>query len=728
MIVRWYGIFLIVTILILMLCMFTMYKKCGEMNKTIAVLLLCAALTVFCNFLFIISDNYVVANVGFSLYSAMIDWLLIVLCIFVREYVSVKKLFDKLIISEMFLSFVDTMILMMNVLKKHVFILERNTFLDGTQIYEVVNFTPLYYIHLIFCYAIVVQIMFHLIYASVKSASIYKKKYTQILTLFSILIVADGLCVFFGVPLNGSILLYAYLALAISYYTIYYQPKKLLESMQTQIMQNASTAIVGFDEHGKCIYANDRVWELFHISSDLTYLENVIYEGKKELFDDANDYTVWTEQHVIENEIKYIEIERKNMRDEKGRLIGWYFSIKDRTEQVLFHEKEINAEKAANKAKSDFLSRVSHDIRTPVNSINGMSELISRESHDENILEYAGHIKDAVQILVQLLNDVLDYSKMEAGKMDIVDREYDTAKLIENIVCMIMPQANQKELVFTQKISENLPSVLLGDDVRVSQILLNLLSNAIKYTKKGRVELSIECEFEENDICKLYVEVNDTGIGIKEEDIPKLFNAYERMEELKNHSIQGTGLGLNIVSQLLMLMDSRLEVKSIYGVGSMFSFIIKQKVIDKTPALIGQNGKFAVQKKYEPLRFEKTVNILVVDDNMTNRVIISQLLKSSNINIDEADGGKKCLEMTRLKKYQLILMDHMMPGMDGVETFRNIKGDKNNLCKEVPVIMLTANAMSGMKEMFLREGFTDYLTKPVQPDVLDEMLKKYIKF
>ena len=382
---------------------------------------------------------------------------------------------------------------------------------------------------------------------------------------------------------------------------------------------------------------------------------------------------------------------------------------------------------AAGKAKSQFLAQMSHEIRTPINAVLGMNEMILREASDEDILEYAANIREAGKTLLSLINSILDFSKIEDGKMEIIPVKYDVASIINNLVNSIADRANDKSLELIINVDENIPSYLFGDDVRITQVIMNLLTNAVKYTEKGTVTLSIKVGDRDGDFVYLDVMVKDTGIGIKKEDIEKLFQVFERLDEKRNAKVQGTGLGLNITKQLLFLMGSQIEVTSDYGNGSTFSFVLRQKIIDEKPI-----GKFDMTRKnkksyvsYTPSFYAPDAKILIIDDNAMNLTVFTGLLKSTQIQMDTGESGDACLNMIKKNTYDMIFLDHMMPGMDGIETFKKMQTEEH-LCKDVPVIILTANAVLGAKEMYIEKGFTDYLSKPVSGKALEEMIVKYL--
>ena len=382
---------------------------------------------------------------------------------------------------------------------------------------------------------------------------------------------------------------------------------------------------------------------------------------------------------------------------------------------------------AANRSKSLFLAKMSHEIRTPINAIIGMNEMILREEDRQDIIDYGMDVKHSAYSLLSTINDILDLSKVESGKMELVLAEYDVGTLLYDIVNMISMKAKDKELEIKLSLDEQLPSKLYGDDVRLRQILINLLNNAVKYTDTGSVTLSVSGEIQDSNV-NLCFEVEDTGIGIKKEDLSKLFAEFERIEEKRNRNIEGTGLGMSITTQLLTMMGSQLKVDSVYGEGSKFYFHLLQNIVDKEPIgdIEERIREQVVEYNYEVSFVAPEAKILVVDDNQVNRKVFLNLLKELQMEIHEAAGGFSCLDMVTKQTYDIIFLDHMMPDLDGVETIKKMHDLDNNLCKETPVIALTANALSGAKEMYLDVGFSDYLSKPFRPEKLEEMLLEYL--
>jgi signal transduction histidine kinase/response regulator RpfG family c-di-GMP phosphodiesterase/GGDEF domain-containing protein len=385
--------------------------------------------------------------------------------------------------------------------------------------------------------------------------------------------------------------------------------------------------------------------------------------------------------------------------------------------------------KAANDAKSNFLANMSHEIRTPINAVLGMNEVILRECQDEKILEYAQNIEGAGRTLLSLINDILDFSKIEAGSMEIHEAEYDFSTVLNDIFNMVHIKAEQKVIDLVFDVDENIPNSMMGDEMRLRQIMVNVLNNAIKYTSKGSVTLRVKGERSFNDRIILHIDVIDTGIGIKPEDRVSLFDKFKRLDIDKNKTVEGSGLGLAITSSLLELMGGTIDVESEYGKGSTFKMSLPQKIVKDVP--IGDfktrlQSSLKERKTYKEKFTAPDARILVVDDTPMNHVVIRELLKHTLLQIESARSGQECLEKQHSKKYDLILLDYRMPGMDGIETLQTMKKDDTSENLETPVIVLTANAISGARENFIREGFDDYLSKPIESDKLEEALIKYL--
>jgi sensor histidine kinase/response regulator len=379
---------------------------------------------------------------------------------------------------------------------------------------------------------------------------------------------------------------------------------------------------------------------------------------------------------------------------------------------------------AANMAKSSFLANMSHEIRTPINAILGMNEMILREEKDPAIRGYAGNIQASGNSLLSIVSDVLDISKIESGKLEIIPVDYEVNSLISDCCNMAAGRAKAKELELLVECADNVPMKLCGDETHIRQIIMNLLTNAVKYTEKGTVKLIVSGRFTDGGFV-LKVDVSDTGIGIAEENLPQLFTQFQRFDLQRNRNIEGTGLGLSIVKRLCDLMSGTITARSVLGSGSTFTVELPQKVVDSTPCGgVNLNYSAGAEHEYHHSFEAPEAKILAVDDLPVNLLVIANLLKETRIKIDTAGSGRECMDKCSQQKYDLILMDHMMPEMDGVQTFEKLHGDKSSPNFETPVIMLTANALAGMREQYMDVGFADYVSKPVRGAKLEEAIRR----
>ena len=439
-------------------------------------------------------------------------------------------------------------------------------------------------------------------------------------------------------------------------------------------------------------------------------------------------------------------------KDDISFLIVWVFGLlifmftiamlyvvlsekKARENKELLREKE-NAE-SASKAKSIFLANMSHEIRTPINGILGMDSMLLKECKDENLRDYALNIQSAGQTLLSLINDILDISKIESGKMEILPVTYSVFTVLNDCYNMVAVRAKDKNLELVMDISPEIPTALFGDEVRIRQIINNLLSNAVKYTNEGTVTLSVWAEKVDVDPMQgdntsrvdLFIQVKDTGIGIREKDRQKLFRDFVRLDEKRNRNIEGTGLGLNLTKQLVDMMGGFISVDSVYGEGSTFKVHLKQQVSDEKP--LGDFYKLykqqvnvvdAAHKKF----IAPEARVLLADDMQMNLKVFVGLLKDTQIQIDTAINGAEALKLIEKNHYDVIFLDHMMPVMDGIEAFRRMKRLEGNSNINTPVVMLTANAVVDAKNQYMDEGFSDYIAKPVREEVLLACLKKFL--
>ena len=479
---------------------------------------------------------------------------------------------------------------------------------------------------------------------------------------------------------------------------------------------------------------------IINVSVPLVVLENALVQWlvARPVAALANSLNGFAGADRIEQQdkLKTLEGMRVKGNDEISDL---YESISDMAHQINENvdqmlreaelEEEIRVAQRAAESQTNFLNNVSHELRTPINAVLGLDEMIVRETNEDNIRDYANDIASAGKSLLSLVNDILDSSKLAEGKMEILPAEYELGSTINDIVNMIAVKARDKGLSFDMDIDEHLPHILIGDEIRIKQVIVNILTNAVKYTNEGGFTMKMGFKKVSDDEILLTCSVSDTGIGIRKEDMGKLFARFERIEESRNRTTEGTGLGMNIVQQLLGLMDSELHVESEYGKGSTFSFEVKQKVVswDEMGDFVeSYRRSLETAKKHTEGFVAPEACILVTDDTPMNLTVICGLLKPTQIKIDTAKSGAETLEMVQKKKYDVIFLDHRMPEMDGVETLAHMKELSDNPNADTPVISLTANAISGARETYLSEGFSDYLSKPIDTAKLNKMLMDYL--
>lgn len=410
-----------------------------------------------------------------------------------------------------------------------------------------------------------------------------------------------------------------------------------------------------------------------------------------------------------------------------GMLIKFQRLIYNK-EQELGRQQQIKLEEA-NKTKSRFLANMSHEIRTPINTIIGLNEMNLRDNINDEVAENCVNIQRASKMLLSLINDILDLSKIESGKMEIVNRQYETGALLSELVNINWVRAYDKKLEFKLDVSPDIPSMLYGDDIRIKQILTNMLTNAIKYTHKGSVTLQAKCQQTDARHIKLVISVSDTGIGIRKEDIKYLFMSFKRVDEKKNGAIEGTGLGLAISHQLAVLMNGEIQVDSVYQRGTTFTLVLGQEIVNSSP--IGpikdiMKGSFHGRKEYKQSFEAPEARVLIVDDNEMNLMVAVKLLRATKVQVETASSGQECLDKTRQKFYHAIFMDHMMPKLDGLETLKKLRMQENGLCKETPVIAMTANAFTDAEAFYNANGFEGYLVKPVNGPLFEAMLLKFL--
>ncbi|MCR5281764.1 MAG: response regulator [Lachnospiraceae bacterium] len=517
---------------------------------------------------------------------------------------------------------------------------------------------------------------------------------------------------------------YAICALCIIIAIFKYGLMKIEITAKDYIIDELSSGVIVTDSEGEVAYYNNAVMQVFPEIAE--HAEQVL-----ELATRAAE----TGEPITQNERRYTFEEKQLSKSARG--VSMIYVMTDSTGHYR-HLQELEEQKriadSANSAKSDFLARMSHEIRTPINTVLGMDEMIFRESTERAVKDYAMDIQKAGNTLLSIINDILDFNKIESGRLELAPVEYDVSTLLSDMYSMALAWALDKDIEVKVSLDPSIPSKLFGDDVRIRRILTNLLTNAVKYTNQGQVVFRVSRIAEGKDADPSYTrirfDVEDTGVGIKPEDIAKLFSDFERIAYDENKNIEGTGLGLSITNKLLLMMDSRLQVESRYGVGSIFSFDLEQKIVDDTP--IGDYEQ-VLKKKIPQMRqayaatfVAPDAHVLLVDDNKMNRKVFVALLKKTQMKITEAEGGQEAVEKASAQKFDIIFMDHMMPGMDGIEAMKRIKAQKDGPCANTPIIVLTANAVVGSKEKYLDEGFDGFLSKPIAPDKLENAVRSIL--
>lgn len=435
----------------------------------------------------------------------------------------------------------------------------------------------------------------------------------------------------------------------------------------------------------------------------------------------------------IINDVTETEALLKNLEEQKVFAQQQMTIAEEQTaiaeEQTDLAEKNRRAAVRANEAKSEFLANMSHEIRTPLNAILGMNEMVMREEISPMAQKYSQDIFNAGQTLLAIINDILDFSKIESGKLEITPVTYEMSSVLNDVINMVTRKAEDKNLKILTDIAKDIPSQLFGDEVRIRQILLNLVNNAVKYTKKGSVTLKVRWEHLDDVKIYLKMSVTDTGIGIREEDQRKLFKGFQRVDMVNNRNIEGTGLGLAITKRLVEQMDGIINVRSVYGEGSTFTVVLPQVIMDDTPMgdFMSAYQRMRHSRQERPKVFTAPeARILIVDDNRVNLVVAKGLIKDTKIQIDTAESGLQALEMIKTNRYHIILLDHMMPELNGIETIKRMKAQEENASADAAVIALTANAVSGSREMYMVSGFDDYLSKPIDVERYVELLRRYL--
>lgn len=404
-------------------------------------------------------------------------------------------------------------------------------------------------------------------------------------------------------------------------------------------------------------------------------------------------------------------------------------AIVENVRKLFYMERERQRAILANESKGKFLANMSHEIRTPINSVIGMNEMILRENRDPVIKEYAANIGVASKTLLSLVNDVLDFSQMEAGSIDLVNSSYYLSSLLNDTIHVLQARAEKKHLSVRLNVDEGLPSILVGDEVRIRKVLNQLFSNSLKFTQEGIITFSAQGEWTDDESFCLIFSVADTGSGIREEELARLYDSFAKLEEDGYRTVQGSGLGLNLAKRFVEQMDGDIRVQSVYGSGTIFTVRIPQQIEESHP--IGNLQEAFERERQELARPREYLVapqacVLSVDDNEMNLAVVRGLLKRTKIQLDTVMSGSECMELTRNKKYDLIFMDHMMPDPDGISTLHRLRQETDNPNVGTPVVALTANAVAGSREEYLKAGFDEYLSKPVVVEKLEQALARFL--
>lgn len=705
-------------------------KKQTPLCNVMMRMFVAAFISVLANVIIAISKIELLNSFSFALYFSSINFITYYLWMFTLVYTDRVRHLDLLSKVWRIIVIIDSLDLFISVFTGHMFSIYTMTVPDGSLAYQTKP-TMLFNVHLALCYLPILITMILLFESLVKSYGFYRLKYFPILASLLVIVILNIIYMYFSMPFDLSVLFYALTGLLLFFFSIYFIPNRLMSNILRLSVDSMKEGLLLFDAQQNSIYINSTARKFFDFPADSLSFDD--YPISTWLADKGNDrLTDFVEtfpMHIGDDDLM-LRVDYKKCTDSKGRLLGSFFVFEDVTrDQMLMQSLEAARAEAnqASIAKSLFLANMSHEIRTPINSILGMNEMILRETSEEHVTEYATDIQKSGDTLLALINNILDISKIESGKMKIEPAAYNVYEMIRECYLLVSPRAVQKDLPIYIDCVGDIPSTLMGDNQRIKQVLVNLLTNSIKYTQYGQIKLTVSFEKLSEKSGTLRMVVSDSGQGISEEDISKLFRLFQRVDEDRNRNIEGTGLGLALSRELVVMMGGDITVKSTPKKGSDFTVTLFQAIVDPTPSgeFILQKESTPVRKKYKESFHAPEAKILAVDDVELNLKLISSLLKKTMVKITPALTGEKAIELCANEDFDMILMDHMMPPPDGYETMKRIKeaGGHN---ASIPIIVLTANAIEGVEETYLSMGFDGYLSKPVHSKDLEEMITRFL--
>lgn len=587
---------------------------------------------------------------------------------------------------------------------------------------------------------IITGISVYLLFRPIKRLQTIGKYFMFIMSLFIVGIFLDS---FFPVKGNSAIpilCVFQFWGMCAIYHAVYLHNKSQITvvNMADYMLFSVSSPIFIFDTERNLCLANSASTPYLHPDTELNRsslsklnrAETIFQCNPDDIFEFDGETNNFDTTSVVHGGSCSLSINK--IKDIHGDVIGYIVVTTDLSERVktLHHlERAMEEAEAANVSKSTFLAKMSHEIRTPMNSIIGFSELLLKKDLEKEAKGYAEDINASAKSLLSIINDILDISKLESGKAEVVNVEYYSERLLNDIYLIIDTLAKKKGLDFTITVDPNIPAKLMGDKVRVRSILINLLNNAVKYTKRGKVSMHVGILEKRGGKVKFEVKVSDTGIGIRKEDINKLFENFSQIDRKNNSEIEGTGLGLSIVKGYLELMGGSIDVESVYGLGSVFTVVCEQQILDDTPVNITEitAQSNSGESSISDLKFRDT-KVLVVDDSRLNLKVAYHTFTQYGLDVDTAASGEEAISLCKQNTYDIVFMDQMMPEMDGVEAMKYIRQISSHYetgghCKH---IVLTANAIMGTRDKLIAEGFDDYLGKPINYKLLEIVLSKYI--